>query len=201
MPDEKRRIFKPHYAIIFFILSILSILFLLAPCAFGQIGVVSGSGPYYPSKIDSIVFVVKVEHSNPAELDKSLFAGTIYAKRVDSSATVTKKHVDSISTSLPVAFYDEFKLNVDSVFHYVDAVRLQRPEITGCSKGIKFGSYIAFFCEKKTVVKISFACKCYSGGLLDIRSARYPFAVKFKPEFTKKMETIYLGMKKNKRPL
>jgi hypothetical protein len=172
LPDKKRRIFKPRSAMIFFILSIL---FLSAPCSFGQIGVVSGSGPYYPSKIDSIVFVVKVERS--------------------------KKHVDSISTSLPVAFYDEFKLNVDSVFNYVDAVRLQRPEITGCSKGIKFGSYIAFFCEKKTVVKISFACKCYSGGLLDIRSARYPFAVKFKPEFTKKMETIYLGMKKNKRSL
>jgi len=29
--------------------------------------------------------------SNPAELDKSLFAGIIYAKRVDNSATVTNK--------------------------------------------------------------------------------------------------------------
>jgi hypothetical protein len=29
------------------------------------------------------------KRSNPAELDKSLFAGIIYAKRVDNSATVT----------------------------------------------------------------------------------------------------------------
>jgi hypothetical protein len=28
--------------------------------------------------------------TNPAELDKSLFAGIIYAKRVHNSATVTK---------------------------------------------------------------------------------------------------------------
>ena len=31
--------------------------------------------------------------SNPAKLDKSLFAGIIYAKRVDNSATVTKQDI------------------------------------------------------------------------------------------------------------
>ena len=31
-----------------------------------------------------------ISRSNPAELDKSLFVGIIYTKRVDNSATVTK---------------------------------------------------------------------------------------------------------------
>jgi hypothetical protein len=34
-----------------------------------------------------------INKTNPAELDKSLFAGIIYAKRIDNSATVTKRVV------------------------------------------------------------------------------------------------------------
>jgi hypothetical protein len=40
-------------------------------------------------KTSENVQVVLQRALNPAELDKSLFAGIIYAKRIDNSATVT----------------------------------------------------------------------------------------------------------------
>jgi hypothetical protein len=39
-----------------------------------------------------MLFILNLNiYINPAELDKSLFAGIIYAKRIDNSATVTNK--------------------------------------------------------------------------------------------------------------
>jgi hypothetical protein len=44
---------------------------------------------------------------NPAELDKSLFAGIIYTKRVDNSATVTKR-IELIAPFVPIFFFTSF---------------------------------------------------------------------------------------------
>jgi hypothetical protein len=142
----------------------------MAHGAFGQLSVVSGTGPDYPLKADSIVLM---------------------------KAAGRPPHVrDSMVTALPPDFLDELKNNVDSVFNYVDAVRLRREEITGCVHGVKYGSCIRFFNEKKQVMKISFPCKRFSVGLLDVIADKYPYAVTFKPEFVKKMERLAARMKR-----
>ena len=143
---------------------------MLSASGFPQVSVVSGGGPGFPKKVDSIAFIMVADRPHRGH--------------------------DSLITALPSDFLDECKSAIDSVFPYVDAVRLHRREITGCAAGPRFGNYLLFFNEKKLVMKISFPCKRFDGGLLDVKADKYPFAITFKKALTKKLKDMAHGAKK-----
>jgi hypothetical protein len=144
--------------------------FALSSCVFGQISLVSGNGPSYPKKADSVVFVLAADPPRRAH--------------------------DSIISALPPQFLDECISGIDSVFNYVEAVRLKRREITGCGRGQKFGRHLVFYNVHKPVMKLLFSCNRLEGGMLDITAEKYPFAIVFKPDFVKKLKRIAAGAKK-----
>jgi len=143
-------------------------------CTFGQLSVISGSGPSFPRSVDSIIFIATGHHRNHGR--------------------------DSIDKSLPPAFFDTLRQNIDSVVHYVDAEKQRRMEITGCGKEPRFDNFIVFFNQKKQVMKISFSCNRFSGGMLDVKADKYPFVVTFKPAFSRSLDSLALALKaKSKR--
>jgi len=149
---------------------ILFIIFISCLDLYAEVGLVSCRGPAFPAEVDSIICIVKNVHSG-------------------------KQRVDSSGCSLPLTFFEDFRNNIDSVINYVDAVKLKRPEISGCSKGIKFRNSIEFFSNKKIVMKISFSCRSFNGGLLDVRAEKYPYAVVFKQDFVRKINDAFLHVR------
>ena len=144
--------------------ALLAIIMVLSACCFGQVAVISGKGPSYPQRVDIIQFVIK---------------------------TTAKNHGgDSLFIPLPHTWLTECLSNIDTVLHYVDAVKLHRKEIGGCGPKHRFDSYLMFYANKKRVMKISFSCRKYHGGLLDCSKDAYPFAVIFKPGFTRKLQLL-----------
>ena len=145
-------------------------LFFICFSAFGQLSVISGGGPLFPWKVDSVNLVVKFEKS--------------------------KNRTDSLVMPLDTALYEEFKRSIDSTIPYVDAIRTKRPEISGASKGPKFDAVLHFMKDKKRVVQVSFQNRHMGSALLDVKSEKYPFVITFKPGFAHKLDSISMGLRK-----
>ena len=146
------------------------ILLSLSLSSSGQLSVIGGGGPLFPWKVDSINFVVKFEKS--------------------------KNRIDSLVMPLDTAFFGEFKKNIDSTIHYVDALLKKRGEIGGSKPGPKFDAVLHFIRDKKRAVQVSFCHKRMRSALLDVKAEKVPFVVTFKPEFAHKLDSLAAELRK-----
>ena len=146
------------------------ILIIASFSAFGQLSVIGGGGPLFPGKVDSANLVVKFKKAN--------------------------KRIDSLVMRLDTAFFGEFKNNIDSTIHYVDAVLKKRQEIGGSKAGPKFDAVLHFIRDKKRVAQVSFCSKRMRSALLDVKSEKYPYVVTFKPDFARKLDSLAKELRK-----
>ena len=125
--------------------------------------VTAGSGPDFPLTVDTAYFFAWHDSAGKS---------------------------DSVIIGLPAALYAELRENIDSVYNYATALRLQRKELSGCAAGHAFGSCLSFATRGTFTVKLLFACGDYRSAKLLTAADRYPFVVKLTKGFSEKIKKI-----------